>query len=143
MEGLKRLCFDTDILIDYLRGPSETTKQLMKKIHERKIVACTTTVNSFEIWLGVYLSSKPEVLVEKTEEFMDQLEIINLNYETSTEANRILATLRKKGQAIEIRDLFVGSIAKVSETPLVTRNVKHYERIRELAVVTPEEIIKN
>jgi len=82
------------------------------------------------------------VLIKKTEEFMDQLEIINLNYETSIEAGHILATLRKKGQAIEIRDL-MDSIAKVSEVPLVTRNVKHYERIHELAIVTPEEIIKN
>jgi len=54
-----------------------------------------------------------------------------------------LKNIRYRGQSIEIRDLFVGSIAKVSETPLVTRNVKHYERIHELAVVTPEEIIKN
>jgi len=99
MEGSKRLCFDTDILIDYLRGPSETTKQLMKKIHERKIVACTTTIKCFEIWLGVYLASKPDALIKKTEEFMDQLEIINLNYETSIEAGHILTAFRKKGSS--------------------------------------------
>jgi len=143
MEGLTRLCFDTDILIDYLRGPSEMTRLLMKKIHERKILACTTTINSFEIWLGVYLAPKPKVLIKETEEFINQLEIINFDYETSIEASRILATLRKKGQVIEIRDLFVGSIAKVSEIPIVTRNVKHYERIHELTIFTPEEIIKN
>jgi len=143
MAALKRLCFDTDVLIDYFRGPSDTTKQLMKKVHERKFLACTTTINSFEVWLGVYLAPKPEVLIGKTEEIMDQLEIINFNYDASVEAGRILATLRKKGQVIEIRDLFVGSIAKVSEIPLVTRNVKHYERILELTTVTPEDFIEN
>ena len=143
MEGLTSLCIDTDILIDYLRGPSETTRQLMKKIHEKDIQAYTTTINSFEIWLGVYLAPKPEVLIKKTEEFMDQLEIIDFNYETSVEAGRIQATLRKEGQVVEIRDVLVASIAKVSEIPLVTRNLKHYQRIQGLAIATPEQVTLN
>jgi len=142
MEAIRAACFDTDILIDYLRGPSKITKLLMEKIYERKILACTTAINCFEIWLGAYLAPKPEVLIKETEEFINQLEIMNFNYETSIEASRILATLRKKGQVIEIKDLFVGSIAKVGEIPLVTRNVKHYERIPELTLFTPEQIIR-
>ena len=142
MEGLRRLCLDTDILIDYLRKPSETVKLLMEKIYGEKILVCTTTVNSFEVWLGAFLAPKPRELIKETEEFLSRLEILNFNYETSVEAGRNMVTLRKKGQTIEIRDLFVGSISKVRGIPLVTRNIKHYKRIPKLTVLTPEEIIE-
>ena len=69
MEGLRRLCLDTDVLIDYLRKPSETVKLLMEKIYEGKVLACTTTVNSFEIWLGTFLAPKPEELIKETRGF--------------------------------------------------------------------------
>ena len=143
MEGLRRLCIDTDVLIDYLRGPSAVTKLLMKKIHEERIQVCTTAVNSFEIWLGVSMASNPEALTITTERFMSQLEIIGLNYETSVEAGRILANLRKEGQTLEIRVVFVGSIAKLNDISLVTRNTRHYQRIHELSIMIPEEALRN
>lgn len=142
MEGLRRLCLDTDVLIDYLRKPSEIVKLLMEKIYEGKISAYTTTVNSFEIWLGTLLAPKPKELIKETEEFLSQFEILTFNYEASVEASRMMVTLRKQGQTIEIRDLFVGSISKVSGTPLVTRNIKHYKRIPRLMVLTLEETIE-
>jgi len=142
MEGLRLLCLDTDVLIDYLRKPSETVKLLVEKIYEEKISAYTTTVNSFEIWLGAFLAPKREELIKETEEFLSQLEILDFNYEASVEASRSMVTLRKQGQTIEIRDLFVSSISKVSGMPLVTRNIKHYKRIPRLMVLTPEETIK-
>jgi len=142
MEGLRRLCLDTDILIDYLRKPSDTVKLLMEKIYEGKISAYTTTVNSFEIWLGTFLAPKPRELIKETEDFLSQLEILNLDYEASVEASRTMMTLRKQGQTIEIRDLFVSSVSKVNGMPLVTRNIKHYKRIPRLTVLTPEETIQ-
>lgn len=142
MEALRRLCLDTDVLIDYLRKPSETVKRLMEKIYEDQISAHTTTVNSFEIWLGTFLAPKPEEFFKETEEFLSQLKILNFDYEASVEASRTMGTLRKQGQTIEIRDLFVGSTSKVSGMPLITRNVKHYRRIPRLMVLTPEETIE-
>jgi predicted nucleic acid-binding protein len=137
-----RLCLDTDILIDYLRKPSEMVKILIEKIYEGKISAYTTTVNSFEIWLGIFLAPKPHELVKETEGFLSQLEILNLDYRASVEASRTMVTLRKQGQTIEIRDLFVSSISKVNGMPLVTRNIKHYKRIPRLTALTPEEAIQ-
>lgn len=142
MEGLRYLCLDTDVLIDYLRKPSEIVKLLMEKIYEGKISAYTTTVNSFEIWLGAFLAPKPREFIKETEEFLSQLEILDFNYEASLEASRIMVTLRKRGQTIEIRDLFVGSTSKVSGMPLITRNIRHYKRIPRLMVLTPEETIE-
>jgi len=141
MESLTRVCLDTDVLIDYLRKPSNEVKRVMESVFERKVSACTTSVNAFEIWLGAHLANKAE-LVRDTEDFFGQLEVVNFDYGSSVEAGRVLADLRKRGEAIEIRDLFVGCVCKVSGMPLVTRNLKHYRRVRGLKVLTPEQVLK-
>jgi tRNA(fMet)-specific endonuclease VapC len=142
MESLTRVCLDTDVLIDYLRKPSDEVKRVMESVFERKVSACTTSVNAFEIWLGAYLAPKKVELVRDTEDFFGQLEVVNFNYESSVEAGRVLADLRKRGETIEIRDLFVGCICKISGMPLITRNLKHYRRVHGLKVLTPEQTLK-
>jgi predicted nucleic acid-binding protein len=142
MESLTRVCLDTDVLIDYLRKPSDEVKRVMESVFERKLSACTTSVNAFEIWLGAYLAPKKAELVRDTEDFFGQLEVVNFSYDSSVEAGRVLADLRKRGEPIEIRDLFVGCVCKVSSMPLVTRNLKHYRRVRGLKVLTPEQTLE-
>ena len=142
MESLTRVCLDTDVLIDYLRKPSDEVKRVMESVFERKVSACTTSVNAFEIWLGAHLAPKKAELVRDTEDFFGQLEVVNFDYGSSVEAGRVLADLRKRGETIEIRDLFVGCVCKVSDMPLITRNLKHYRRVRGLKVLTPEQTLK-
>ena len=142
MESLTRVCLDTDVLIDYLRKPSDEVKRVMESVFERKVSACTTSVNAFEIWLGAHLAPKKAELVRDTEDFFGQLEVVTFDYGSSVEAGRVLADLRKRGEAIEIRDLFVGCVCKVSGMPLVTRNLKHYRRVHGLKVLTPEQALK-
>ena len=142
MESLERACLDTDILIDYMRKPSNAVKRIMKGVLDRKISICTTSVNTFEILLGAHLAPKQTELIEETEDFIEQLEIVNFDYEASLEAGRIMAGLRKRGQVVEIRDLFVGCICKVGDLTLITRNMKHYKRIHGLKALTPEQTVK-
>ncbi len=142
VEGLRRLCFDTDFLVNYMRKPSGVVKLIMKRVYEGRVLGCTTSVNTFEIWFGVYLAPRPEDLVEDTEELLSQLEIIGFDYEASIGAGSVMAELKRMGQVIDIRDLFVGTICKVNGAPLVTRNVKHYDRISGLTVLKPEEAVR-
>jgi len=139
MESLTRVCLDTDILIDYMRKPSDATQRIMNAALNRKLSICTTSINTFEILLGAHLHPKPTQIIEDTEDFLNQLEIINFDYETSSEASRTMTYLRKHGQAIEIRDLFVACICKINDFPLVTRNLKHYKRIHGLTIMTPQQ----
>jgi len=142
MESLTRVCLDTDVLIDYLRKPSDDVKRIMERVFERKVSACTTSVNAFEIWLGAHLAPKKAELVRDTEDFFGQLEVVDFDYESSVEAGRVLADLRMRGETIEIRDLFVGCVCRVRGMPLITRNLKHYRRVRGLRVLTPERTLR-
>jgi len=142
LESLTRVCLDTDVLIDYLRKPPAEIRRLMELVLEKKLNAFITSINAFEIWFGAFLAPEKAKLVGCTEAFLSQLEVVDFDYESSVEAGRVLADLRKRGEPIEIRDLFVGCICKVSGTPLITRNMRHYRRIRGLKVLTSEQALK-
>ncbi len=136
------LCLDTDILIDYLRGPSEPVRELFRLIEKEGRLAHTTSINAFEIWLGVYLTPRPQSLMEETFSFLTHFIILNFDYEASMEAGRIMADLRKRGEIIDMRDLMIGCIAKTNNLSLITGNIRHYRRIPGLSVLTPLEAIK-
>ena len=142
LESLVRLCLDTDVLIDYLRKPSPETKRFMEGVFEKKLHACITSINAFEIWYGAFLAPEKTHLALCTEDFLNQLEVVDFDYASSVEAGRVLADLRKRGEPLEIRDLFVGCICKVSNMPLITRNFKHYKRISGLKILTPNQALK-
>ena len=142
LESLVRVCLDTDVLIDYLRKPSPEIKRLMECVFEKRLNACITSINAFEIWFGAYLAPEKDELAQCTEAFLSQLEVVDFDYTSSVEAGRVLADLRKRGELIEIRDLFVGCICKVSNMPIITRNLKHYRRIHGLKILTPEQALK-
>ena len=142
LESLVRVCLDTDVLIDYLRKPSAEIKGFMEGVFEKRLNACITSINTFEIWFGAYLAPEKAELARCTEDFLSQLEVVDFDYTSSVEAGRVLADLRKRGELIEIRDLFVGCICNVSNMPLITRNLKHYRRIRGLKILTPEQALK-
>ncbi len=103
-----RVCLDTDVLIDYLRKPSPETTRIMECILERKVNACITSINAFEIWFGAFLAPEKAKLAQCTKEFLSQMEVVDFNYESAVEAGRVLADLRKRGEPIEITHSFVG-----------------------------------
>ncbi|MEM3880478.1 MAG: type II toxin-antitoxin system VapC family toxin [Candidatus Bathyarchaeia archaeon] len=142
MESIARVCLDTDVLIDYLRKPSPEVRRVMECIFEKKLNACITSMNAFEIWFDAYLAPEKAKLAQCTKEFLSQMEVVDFNYESAVEAGRVLADLRKCGEPIEIRDLFVGCICKVSGMTLITRNLKQYKRISGLRVLTPEQTVR-
>ena len=142
LESIVHVCLDTDVLIDYLRKPSPEIKSFMEYVFEKRLSACITSVNAFEIWFGAFLAPEKAELAHCTEDFLSQLEVVDFDYASSVEAGRVLADLRKRGELIEIRDLFVGCICKVSNMPLITRNLKHYKRIRGLKILTPDQALK-
>ena len=142
VESLAHVCLDTDVLIDFLRKPSGAVKRMMEGFWERKASLYTTSVNTFEIWLGAHLAPEKMDIIEETEDFLNQFEVITFGHEASAEAGRVMADLKRRGRIIEIRDLFVGCICKVADVPLITRNSKHYGRIHGLKILTPEQALR-
>ncbi len=58
-------------------------------------------------------------------------------------AGRILAGLENKGQPIYARDLFVGAIAVEEGFAVLTENIEHFARIRDLQVITEKQALSH
>ncbi len=119
----KRICLDSDILIGVLRQDLKV-KRLIENLNDE---LCTTSVNSFEVWMGRKNS-------EKTEELLARLTTIPLDQKSAKRAGDIHRELAKNGNIIEFRDLFVGAIAIENGLVLATLNKKHFERLADFGL---------
>ncbi|TFG26245.1 MAG: type II toxin-antitoxin system VapC family toxin [Promethearchaeota archaeon] len=124
---------DTDILIKFLRNDPSAVKKLSKLI-EHHLIISTTSINIAELYFGAYLSEKKEENLNAVKELILKLEIISFNQNHSEIYGEIRANLQKKGELINELDIFIASIAIEREIKLITRNIKHYEKIDKLQI---------
>ena len=135
MEALKAVCVDTDVIVDYLRGREPGRSAFTK--WRRKAEVYITSITAFELLLGASLSSKKERRTIEVESLLDQHGILAFTRESARKAAEKGAELRAEGLPIEIRDLFNASICLTRKIPILTKNKTHYERIKDLTVLTP------
>jgi tRNA(fMet)-specific endonuclease VapC len=100
----------------------------------------TTTVNTFELYLGAYKSRDVRRGLTGVKGLVSTLEMLPLTEAAAERAGKILADLEKKGQAIDARDMFVGAITVEAGYALLTRNKEHFERIKDLQLMTEHHV---
>jgi tRNA(fMet)-specific endonuclease VapC len=135
VETLKTICVDTDVIVDYLRGREPGSSSYIN--WRKKADTLITCITAFELLLGANLSTKHEKRIIEVESLLDQHGVLNFTRDSAKKAAEKGAELRAKGLPIEIRDLFNASICLLEKIPLLTRNKAHYERVKELTVITP------
>ncbi|MFC1719410.1 type II toxin-antitoxin system VapC family toxin [Candidatus Poribacteria bacterium] len=131
----RRVCLDTNVVIDYLRQ-TKGTEDLIEKLYLRFDEVALTVITVYELLLGVeYLDGKdrPEV-----EAIIRSSIILPLSEETSREAARISAELKRSGQQIGIADELIAATCKSFDACLLTGNVSHFQRIDGLQIIELE-----
>ena len=127
---------DTSFLIDLLRGDIKAQKKV-KEINQRKIILATTVINAFEIFYGALISGKKEKNLQKAKELLELFVLFNMDYKSAYISAEIMSKLRNEGVLIDFRDIFIASILlRHNCKTIITRNVKHFSRIKNLQVET-------
>ena len=126
---------DSDVLIGYLRDVPKCL-ELLNNFISNKIIIKTTVFNVAELYQGAYLSSKYEENKKKITKFLNTLTILDFNRKDAEIYSRISVELRKKGESIGDFDELIGSMVVARAETLITRNIRHYEKI-------PDIILKN
>ncbi len=132
---MKRVCLDTDFLVALLRKRPEAVKKA-EELDSAETEISTTSMNAFEIYLGALRSREAAENVERADDLLNSIEILDLTLESSKKSGEILSDLLDRGEAIDLRDAIVAGIALLSGYTLVTRNIEHFRRIIGLSIET-------
>ncbi|MBD3155179.1 MAG: PIN domain-containing protein [Candidatus Aenigmarchaeota archaeon] len=125
------VCLDTDIMIAFLRG----NKEAMEKIDSFSkfgIQLSTTPINVCELYIGAYKSKDSEENIKLVDEFLESIMCLNFDFKPCKLVGSLTSDLMKKGKFIGEMDVLISSLVLLYDEVLVTRNVKHFERIKGL-----------
>jgi tRNA(fMet)-specific endonuclease VapC len=120
-------CFDTDIIVNYLRGDKETIAKLNNVSDDSEIFITPLTL--CELYRGAYLSKDSEIKAKLIKEFTSSFSLLEFDEETCLEYGHEYARLTKLGKITENIDLMIACFSKVNNLVLVTRNKKHFENV--------------
>ena len=116
--------FDTDVLIDHLRGYEGARKLLLKFKDEQNYCSVITTG---EILFGMreHEREKTFALIKNLEELVVDSEIVRLAHDVKSRA-------RAQDVSLELNDCIIAATAIKFNQVLVTRNARHYpdERLK-------------
>jgi predicted nucleic acid-binding protein len=128
-------CVDTTFLIDLLRDEEGAVEKAEELDEFGETV--TTEINVFEVVFGIYLSRSVnrKKRLKEVEMLFDRLNIFPFDHASAIKAGEILGELVRKGMGIDSLDGMVAAIALTQGcNVIVTRNVKHFERIEGIEV---------
>ncbi|OGG02156.1 hypothetical protein A2W14_06520 [Candidatus Gottesmanbacteria bacterium RBG_16_37_8] len=131
---MNKYFLDTSIIIPYIRGK----KEVIEFIDNLKGELISSYVCLAEIYEGIfsYKNQNKESAEKNLMIFFRGLDdVIGLNEDIAKTFGLIRTELRKKGLLIEDMDIFIASSCLVYQAILVTENVKHFDRIRNLQIL--------
>lgn len=127
---------DSDIIIDFLKKKSAEIF-IIQKIAERRIGV--SVVSWLEIVYGISKSSNPQKRRSEFEQFLDTFHIttVPIDIVVAQKFIELKISLETKKIALADFDLLIAASALVNKSILVTRNVRHFARIKNLKILSP------
>ena len=126
----RRILVDTSIVIDYLRRQDRPNTKFVKLFKDNEL--CLSTISVFELYNGATSEGKRMDI----ETLCNNIEIIDFDINTAKIASEIYRDLRLKNKLIEFRDILISSTAIQHNLPVAPLNIKHFERIDNLHLIS-------
>jgi len=135
-----RYLADTTFLIDLVNGV-EGAVNLAKGFDESNDTVFLSVVSVEEYFRGIYyLYLDDESLLKRKLRAalrdLSPFEILPVTYEVALKAAEIDAKLVKKGLMLSMADILIAASAIVNDLILVTRNIRHFNRIEGVKTIT-------
>lgn len=128
------MILDTTFLIDLLRGEKSAVDKITELEGANEPVL-TTSVSVFEVWQGLPKKAS-QAQTEKTLELFKSMDVLRLDFDSAVQAGDIQRELKSTGQMIDPEDAMIAGIAKISSEKILTRNQKHFGKIKGLKTET-------
>lgn len=124
---------DTDLLVALLRS-KEPAIEKVKELQENEVEISITSITSYELYKGVYLSSNPAKNLIQINNLLSNINILHFDLEASRISGKIYSNLKNKGMLTNLMDQMIAAIVISKNERLLTRNAKHYKNIAELKI---------
>lgn len=115
---MKKLLFDSDVLIDILKNNQKTIKQV-KELTKEADEFCCSAINIGEIFAGMRPNEEGQ-----TRQLLEGLTTFNVTIQLAELAGRM--KFKTKTHTLWLDDCLIAATSIVNECILVTKNVKHY-----------------
>jgi tRNA(fMet)-specific endonuclease VapC len=124
---------DTDVLIDYLMDRQPMAEKIAEYCRTETLQ--TTAISCFELLSGAAEGRRSD----NARQLMASLPVLRLDREAATAAASIRQRLEGEGTSIGMADSLIAGIAVVNGLPLLTRNRKHFERVKGLNLIAVDQ----
>ncbi len=131
------IILDTDVVIDLFTGISPEAEGVSRLISQEE--AALTSISVFELYAGIEGKRR----LGQIETFIRDLTIIPLDVIEAALAGKIYTQLKSKGQLIGTHDILIAAVCIANGLPLYTKNVIHFSKIKDIQILTTEEILKH
>jgi predicted nucleic acid-binding protein len=119
---------DSDVLIDFLEKRRPGTSPVADALSRNELA--TTVISRYEVLAGARLPKNLATALG----FLGSLRVYPLDSASADRAAQIFRDLESSGQRIEPGDCMIAGIVLQQGGRLLTRNRKHFERIKGLVL---------
>ena len=137
---MTKYAFDTNVIIDYLRGNENIKKKIVISLSMGDILTIPS-IAYYEVMRG-FKESEATKRLNNFKMLLKNLQVLYLeenNMQALNMAARIYERLRKSGKLIEDNVIYIAATAIANDAVLVTDNIKHFSRVEGLNLVNWKE----
>lgn len=129
---MKRCTLDTNIITAFLKNDLRVVQRVSDylELFEKLTI---NIISYYEILRGLKDLGNEEKL-KWFEGFIQENELVSIRKDTVEKAAEIYVYLKKEGNLIEDADILMASTAIVEDLVLITNNIKHFKRVKDLRV---------
>jgi len=123
------ILLDSSVLIELFRTTNKENT-LFYKLSSRENDFLISIITHYEIFTG---SNDKQDSFWK--EFLDTVEILDFDIQSSEQAVKIYKYLKKTNKMIDLADILIAATSISNKIPIATLNLNHFERIKDLEII--------
>ena len=126
---------DSDWIIQALAGRSNAGTVLNRLASHRIAVSVLTVGELFE---GAFNTANPQARLERLRRFLSSYYVLSVTEPVIGRFAEVRAFLRRRGELIPDFDIVIGATALEYDLTVLTFNIRHFSRIPDLRIYTPD-----
>ena len=130
----RTVVLDTDFLIDLMHGQAQAVR-LLEELLDAPDPVGISAITVMQLYHGVSRAAVPAAETDRIEKALKGIATYDLTRGIAAEAGRVDGELVARGEGIDPADVIIGSTALQRNEPVVTRNTRHFSRMKGLRLV--------